>query len=85
MMRTEIINTQLVTMDQQRQIYQEGYIRIEQGEIVGLGPMTEYVSKQGFEVEDGTGRIVIPGMINTHTHLGLSALRSLGEDIAPGK
>ena len=81
MMRTEIINTQVVTMDQQRQIYQEGYIRIAQGEIVGVGPMTEYVPKQGFEVEDGTGRIVIPGMINTHTHLGLSALRSLGEDI----
>lgn len=38
--------------------------------------------EKGTEVVDCTGRAVLPGFINMHTHAGMSMMRGVGEDIA---
>lgn len=67
----------ILTMDDDKHIYEDAYLRIEQGEIVEIGSMAslkeEYISMEG--------KLCLPGLINMHTHLGLWAFRSLAEDM----
>lgn len=36
---------------------------------------------EGYEVVDCSGKAVLPGLINMHTHAGMSMMRGIGEDI----
>ena len=42
----------------------------------------EIVLPEGAEVVDCTGKAVVPGFVNMHTHAGMSMMRGIGEDIA---
>ena len=36
----------------------------------------------GTEIVECTGKAVLPGLVNMHTHAGMSMMRGVGEDIA---
>ena len=61
-----IKNGLIVTMDKERRIF-NGSIAVENGRIVAVG-RTLKVRKPG-EVIDAKGKIVMPGLICSHTHL----------------
>ncbi len=77
---TVIKNVILVTMDEKKNLYSHGYLRFENDIITGLGPMEAYQPLDGEEVIDGNGGILMPGMINSHTHLGMIPFRGLQDD-----
>lgn len=79
-MRTTIKNATILTMDQNLTIYDRGYISFEADKIIALGKEEEYKRVEDEEVIDGKGGIVMPGMVNVHTHLGMIPFRSLGDD-----
>ncbi len=57
-------------------------ILIEDGIIAGIVPAgNEPVVCAGTETVDCTGRVAFPGLVNMHTHAGMSMMRGLGEDI----
>ena len=56
------------------------YIGIEQGKIVSLSKTAPKEPPK--TVIDGTGMVAIPGLINCHTHLASSVLRSLTDDLS---
>lgn len=81
-MRTLIKNSHILTMDAKRTEYSDGYIIIEDDEILEIGSYVHF-SKQETdfdEVIDAHQTIAIPGMVNTHTHIGMVPFRSLGDD-----
>lgn len=72
----------VVTMDAHRRIIRDGAVAVRDGRIVAVGKLedvrTHWVAR---EVRDCSGCIVMPGLINTHTHLPMSLLRGLVDDL----
>ena len=69
-------------MDSRGQTFTRGYIRIQGDSIVDLGEGDPDSLPDEARVIDARGGIVLPGMINTHTHIGMSLFRSLADDRA---
>ena len=69
----------LVTMNQDRQELSGGWIAIEAGVISAVGAPDDPMPEAG-EVLDATGKIVTPGLINTHHHLYQNLTRTVAQD-----
>ncbi len=67
----------LVTQNARRQII-KGDVRVEAGRIVHVGPNA---NKKGANVIYGTGYAIIPGFVNLHTHVAMSLLRGIADDV----
>jgi 5-methylthioadenosine/S-adenosylhomocysteine deaminase len=78
-----IVGGTIVTMDSQRRVIENGTVAIKGGSIVDIGPAAEinanYASKTRI---DATGKLVLPGFINGHTHAPMTLLRGLKDDVA---
>lgn len=76
-----VTNGYLVTMNDRREIVENGAVVVRDGRIVAIGP-TEIVGRfQAPKVIDARGAIVMPGMVNTHTHVSMTVFRGLGDDV----
>lgn len=75
-------NALILTMDQALTTVQRGYLQIRGDRIAALGEGEPPFPEEGYQVLDCSGKIVIPGMINTHNHLPMILFRSLGDDVA---
>lgn len=70
-----IINGKIYTMseggDAQHETlkYENGYILIKDGKIAAIGPMEE--CPEDTEVIDAKGRFILPGLVDSHTHVGM--------------
>ncbi|WRS28232.1 amidohydrolase [Oscillospiraceae bacterium MB08-C2-2] len=63
------INAQLLTMDGPD--IPEGFLLIKGDKIAALGPMTACPDQYGGEMIDLQGKLLLPGFIDAHSHLGL--------------
>ncbi|MBO0446110.1 amidohydrolase [Enterococcus ureilyticus] len=82
-MKTLIKNVHLLSMDKQFSEIKKGYVLIEDHLIAKIGSVSELdsVTISADKVIDGRNGILIPGMVNTHTHAGMIPFRSLGDDV----
>jgi 5-methylthioadenosine/S-adenosylhomocysteine deaminase len=73
----------VVTMDPANRVLQNGAVAIEGSDIVAVGE-TPAIDREfrGREVIDAAGQIVLPGLINTHTHAPMVLYRGLADDLA---
>lgn len=81
-MKVLIKQCHVLTMDEKRTEYPEGYLIIEDHIILEVGSYNQLAQKEDDfdEVIDAQQAIMIPGMVNTHTHIGMVPFRSLGDD-----
>ncbi|WP_422486842.1 amidohydrolase [Gudongella sp. DL1XJH-153] len=78
-MRLRIKNVDIVTIDSDNQIIMDGNIYIEDEIITHIGEeLKEYKVD---ETIDGKHMIALPGLINAHTHMGMSLLRNYADDL----
>lgn len=75
-----ITNGLILTMNQNKDVIDDGVVVIRGNKIVDIG-RSELLDQYEGEIIDAVGGIVMPGMINTHTHLAMSLFRSLGDDV----
>lgn len=76
MRRTLIISAVIISMDDAIGDLPDGDVLIEGSRIVDVRPSIDLGSGAAeTEIVDGTGRIVIPGLINAHMHTWQTALR----------
>ncbi len=73
----------VVTMDPQRQVYNNGFVAIQGERIVDAGDMTRlkannYRAKRTIDVRN---KIILPGLINTHTHIPMTLFRGIADDL----
>ena len=79
-----IRNGVLVTMDSPRRILEDHAVAIEQGKVVEIGKTAELQKKHSTaEVLDASGRIVMPGIVCSHSHLYGMLLRGASLKITP--
>jgi len=72
----------VVTMDEERRLISPGAVAVRGDEIVAVGPEAEIT--QAYEAAEVLGSeqgLIIPGLINTHTHMPMSLLRGLADDL----
>ncbi len=84
MSQTIIIeNALIVTCDQNHRIIEDGALVFEGREITWVGPIDEMNAdlRASAEVLDVSGKILMPGLINTHAHCGDTLFRGLVEDL----
>ena len=79
-MDTLISNVTVVTMNARMDVLFGAYIGIADGKIVSISKTAP--KEQPKTIIDGTGMVAMPGLINCHTHLATSMLRSYSDDLA---
>jgi 5-methylthioadenosine/S-adenosylhomocysteine deaminase len=71
----------VVTVDEKFSVFSPGAVAVRKGEIVAVGPASEVGARYAGPRYDATGRIVMPGLVNTHTHAAMTLLRGLADDL----
>lgn len=70
-----------VTMDSQRRVLQDAAVAISGETIAAVGPTAEIAARyDAKKVIDAHGALLMPGLINAHTHMPMSLFRGLAED-----
>jgi 5-methylthioadenosine/S-adenosylhomocysteine deaminase len=73
----------VVTMDGNGSIIERGAVAINDGVIVAIGPAADIEARfPAVDVLDGDQRVVLPGLINGHSHAAMTLLRGLADDLA---
>lgn len=77
-----ISNGLVLSMDEGMTVIKNGSIAVDKGEIIAVGPsgsMNEQYS--GVRTIDAAGKLVMPGLVNTHTHAAMTLFRGLADDL----
>ena len=77
-----ILGGTLVTMDPSRSIQDDGAIAITGDTIVATGPRSEITAHyDASQTIDATDKLVLPGFVNGHTHVPMTLMRGLHDDV----
>ena len=69
----------LVTMDATRRVLQDGAIAVQGDTIVAIDSSQKIEAMYGSgKVIDARGALILPGLINAHTHMSMSLFRGPG-------
>src|SRR5574339_1269804 len=79
---TLFTNAFVLTMDDTLTQYSPGAVAVKGDSIVAVGPEQEIMREvSASETIDCGGRILMPGLINAHTHVPMTLLRGLADDL----
>lgn len=71
----------VVTLNASRQVIESGCVAISDGRILDIGSDADLSPRyQAARVIDATGRAILPGLINLHTHSSMILFRGLADD-----
>ena len=72
----------IVTMDPARRVIENGALAVKGDTIVAIGPASEILTKFApTRKMDTAGKLIIPGLINAHTHIPMVLMRGLKDDV----
>lgn len=77
-MITKFVNANIITADEDFTVIKNGIIYIQNDKILYVGK--EDIFDKFDKLIDVKGDIIMPGLINTHTHLGMSLFRGISEN-----
>ena len=73
----------VVTVDDRWNVFEAGFVAIRDGRIVEVGDaaLLETRSYRAADVVDARGKAILPGLVNTHTHVPMVLFRGLADDL----
>ena len=74
-------NAVVMTVDEAFRLWEPGFVAVRGDSIVGVGPMAERTQWDAASVVDAGGKLLMPGFVNMHTHVAMSAFRGACEDV----
>ncbi|WP_027623836.1 amidohydrolase [Clostridium lundense] len=77
-----IKNVTILTMNKNKEIIENGVVVIVGKEIIDIGDSSLESKYKDFFIIDGNGGILMPGMVNCHSHVSMVPFRSLADDEA---
>jgi len=73
----------VVSMDEAMTVHEHGAVAIDDGLILALGPADDIIAEySAVETLGGEDRIVMPGLVNGHSHAAMTLLRGVADDLA---
>lgn len=79
--QTYIKNGYIVTMNQQEEVFSSGGVLIDDSIITAVGDIEASLVSADAEIIDAKGKILLPGLINTHVHTSQQLGRGIGDDV----
>lgn len=72
----------VVTMDKDRRVIEDGAVAVRGGEIALVGTRAAVTKNlRAKQTIDAKGKVIIPGLINTHTHVPMTLFRGIADDL----
>jgi 5-methylthioadenosine/S-adenosylhomocysteine deaminase len=74
----------IVSMDADRHVFENGFLAVRGDEIVAIGQDAALQYPKGIVAKtrmDASGKLIIPGLINGHTHIPMTLMRGLKDDV----
>ena len=81
-MDTLFSHVTVLTMDARMSLWTDAFVGVTDGKISWLAKKPP--EEQPEKIIDGSGMVLMPGLINAHTHLPMSILRGYADDLALG-
>src|SRR5919112_102301 len=73
----------VITVDAQRRVIEDGAVAIDGTRIADVGRASDIAARyRAGDTVDASGAVVMPGLINTHTHAPMVLFRGLADDLA---
>lgn len=69
----------LVTCNEAHEVFDDAFLAVDGSKIVDLGPWKK--RPRSFRVEETGNSLMMPGLLNLHTHLPMTMFRGLAEDV----
>lgn len=76
-----ITGATVVTMDREMRVVENSFVAVKDGQIVAIGTAGELPKGRAKQTIDARGKVVIPGLINTHTHVPMGLFRGVADDL----
>ena len=79
-MDTLFSHVTVLTMDARMSLWTDAFVGVTDGKISWLAKKAP--EEQPQKIIDGSGMVLLPGLVNAHTHLPMSILRGYADDVA---
>lgn len=76
-----ISNGIVLTLDNENSQIKNGSVAIKKDKIVAVGDVDEFAAWEVSKIIDASDCIIMPGLVNTHTHAAMVAFRGLADDL----
>src|SRR5476649_2364326 len=79
-----ITGATIVSMDSDRHVIENGFLAVRGDKIVAIGQDATLHYPGGLIATtriDASGKLIIPGLINGHTHIPMTLMRGLKDDV----
>lgn len=76
-----IKNATVLTMDQDKTVFDNGLVAVKGNKIYAVTDGLNISEYKAIKTIDADGDIVMPGLINTHTHASMTVFRSMADDV----
>ena len=77
-----LVNALVLTMDEAMQQYEPGAVAISGDSLLAIGDETDIRNTYtGTQTIDCGGKVLMPGLVNAHTHVPMTLLRGLADDL----
>ncbi|MEX0298682.1 MAG: amidohydrolase family protein, partial [Kordiimonas sp.] len=72
----------VVTLDEAQPLIKDGAVVIKNGDIIAVGSAADIMAAYDADsVVDGTGKALMPGLVNGHTHSAMVMFRGMADDL----
>ena len=72
----------VLTLDEENRQFEPGAVAVRGAEIVAVGAQAEVASAvDPVEILDVSGTVVMPGLVNAHSHIPMTILRGVADDM----
>src|SRR5262245_1741001 len=78
-----IVGGVVVTMNSNRRVFENGFVAVKGERVFDVGDAAD-LKARGFKaghVIDARGKVVLPGLINAHTHIPMTLFRGVADDL----
>ena len=76
-----IKNATVLTMDQDKTVFDNGLVAVKGNKIYAVTDGSDLDEYHATKTIDADGDIVMPGLINSHTHASMTVFRSMADDV----